>query len=330
MSKFRSITQQLIHALCESAAIGESKRGYKGQHDGSTDYKVFSIAYMNDLRTTAQDLGAYIRATDPTCRRVRDIYPAVLQKFLQDKATAGLSRESLSKLQSHICKLERCTSHTYGCTAWHTEQLRLPSVQPDKQPSKIRDYVASDKDVIRLIEAMRQPRCGESWKAVVLSRYAGLRVSEAAMVRAGRINERGGRWGCGTITLQGKEDGCKGGRWRTVDILTPEAADWLRKAVEGRRAGEFIIQQVQNDSPVKADSLRRALKRAVARDPEVVAHWKSNNGYHAFRKAFAQQSYDVARRSGCDKKDAADYANKQLGHGRDRTELTAAYIHNQW
>lgn len=325
MGKYRSITQQLIHALSESAAIGESKRGYKGQHDGSTDYKVFSIAYMNDLRTTAQDLGAYIRAADPACRRVRDIYPKVLQEFLQDKADAGLSRESLSKLQSHICKLERCTSHAYGCTAWHTDQLRLPLVQTDK----IRDHVASDKDVMRLIEVMRQPRCGEAWKSVVLSRYAGLRVSETAMARVGRINERGGRWGCGTITLQGKEDGCKGGRWRTVDILTPEAADWLKTAVEGRRGGEFIIQS-QNGSPVKADSLRRALQRAVARDPEVSARWKANNGHHAFRNAFAQQSYDAARSSGCGKKEAADYANQQLGHGSDRTDLTRAYVSNLW
>lgn len=326
MGKSRSITQQLIHAVTDCSAIGESKRSYKEQN-GDTGYKVFSVEYKNDLRKTASDLGAYIREhTD--IKLARDIDPDTLQGYLQHKVEAGCSAAYVGKMQSHIVKLERCCQHTFGKTDWHTDRLRVPAMQ-DTPVEKIRDKVATDYEYARLIGEMRRPGSGEAWKAVVLSREAGLRVQETANVCVGRLRETGGRWGCGTLTLQGKTDGCKGGRWRTVDILTPEARERLLQVTAGLRPGDHIVRG-RTGEPMQPDSINRALQRAIARCPDLQEHWRANNGLHAFRKAFAQQSYDAARNSGCSKRESADYANRQLGHGNNRTDLTKAYISNLW
>lgn len=327
MGKSRSISQQLIHAISVCGAIGQSKRSYKGQH-GDTGYKIFSIGYRDDLKKTARDLGDYIRENHPDIRMSRNISADVLQGYLQHKAENGCTATYLSKLQSHLVKMDKCCSHAFGSTDWHTDRLQLPAVK-DGATEKIRDKVATDTEYQKLLTIMQQPNRGEAWKAVILAREAGLRVQEAAEVKVGRLTQTGGRWGCGTITLQGKIDGTKGGRWRTVDILSKESAKALKTVFEGLKAGEHAIKQ-KNGLPVKSDSLNRALQRAVASDPKIAADWKKNNGMHVFRKAFAQECYDAARNTGCSKKEASDYANQQLGHGYDRTDLTAAYIQNQW
>lgn len=317
----RSMQQQLIHALSDCSAIGESKRSRQKQV-GEDDYKVYSVAYMNDLRTTAKDLGEFIKRMDPDIRFVRNVTVDVLQAYLQKKADSGLSREYLCKLHSHLCKLELCIDKTYGCTDWRVEQLRVPAIFS----KKTRDHVACEADVQELIKVMRQPHCGDAWKAVVLAYSAGLRVNEAANVRVGRLNKRGGRWGCGTITLRGSEDGCKGGRWRTIDILSTEHRDALSEVIKGLNSDDYVITG-RNGSPVKSDSLNRALKRAVERSG---IPWKEGNGFHAMRKSFAQSSYDAARMSGCSKRESEDYANKQLGHGANRSDLTKVYISRLW
>lgn len=326
MGKSRSIDQQLIHSIADCSAIGESKRSYKGQHSGLTGYKIFSLGYRDDLKVTAKDLGHFIRSADPEIRMARSITREVLQEYLQSKADSGCTAEYLGKLKSHICKLEVCTAHTYGKTGWHADQLQIPD---SAAKDKVRDKSANDVEYKQLLEVMTRPGCGEAWKALVLARESGLRVQEAACVRVGRLSSTGGRWSCGTITLQGKEDGAKGGRWRTVDILSPEALKRLKSATEGLQAGDRIISSSKG-GPIDPDSLNTALSRAVKKCPEVAATWKKGNGFHAFRKAFAQECYDVLRSTGSSKKEAEDYSNHQLGHGSDRSDLTKVYILNRW
>lgn len=326
MGKARSITQQLIHAIADCSAIGESKRSYKLQNNGDSGYKIFGKEYKDDLQKTSRDLGGYIKENYPSIRRVRDITPDALQNYLQSKHNCSLSY--INRQISHINKLQKCCSHTYGKSDWKTDRLRVPA-QQDIPEEKIRSHVATEYEFSRLLGVMHTPRAGESWKAVILAKDAGLRVQETANIRVGRLQETGGKWGCGTITLQGAQDGCKGGRWRTVDILSPEARNRLKTCVNGLQPGDYIIRG-KDMQPLQPDSINRALQRAIKRTPDLQESWDKNNGLHAFRKSFAQACYDAARNSGCSKKEAADYANKQLGHGHNRSDLTAVYIQNQW
>jgi hypothetical protein len=272
-------------------------------------------------------IGTWIRQEHPDIKTARDIRPEHLQEFLQTKT--GCSTEYVSKLISHINKIDRCCSHVFARCDWHTDSLRLPAMEPTE---KTRDYVASEYDFSRLLGVMTRPGTrSEAWKGLIWSHDAGCRVKEDAKIKYGRLNPTGGRWGCGTVTVKGSEDGAKGGRWRTIDILTPEARERLQKACEGLHPGDYIIRSSHDPSqPLDRDSLSKALSRAVKSTPDIANHWKKGNGFHSFRKTFAQASYDAARGSGCSKKEAKDYASCQLGHGKDRDDVIRRYVENVW
>lgn len=312
----------MLHAIDSAVAYGESKRSYMHGHAGDTGYKIYSYNYRQDLDTLARSLGAYIKAAYPGCKMVRDIRPEMLQGYLDDKAyTSGAT---VQKVVSHLHKLDAVCQHRYGGDGWHSDQMTAPeTVQDDKQ----RDHVATDAEYKALYADMRAHK-SEAWKALPLSRYAGLRVSECAAVKVGRLDPTGGRYGCGTLTLQGKEDGTKGGRWRTVDIMSLEGRKALQEAFDGHKDGDYAIRQ-KNGQRLQSDSINTQLKRSVIRCGLDVQAWRQC-GCHALRKAFAQECYDAVRSAGGSKKEAIAYANKQLGHGRQRRDETKAYISNLW
>lgn len=327
-----NLRSQIIYAINQCTAYGESKRSASGGVSGAdAGYKVYSVAYHGDLCTAAGSLAAYIRNTYPDCRRVRDITPAMLQGYLQHRADIGRDNaNTLTKTISHIGKIGRCCQHVYGRCDWQADSLRLPAVTPELSREEIRTKIATDTEYSTILGAMRRPGCGQSWKAIPLARYAGLRVNECANVTLAAYSPHGGRYGCGQIVLRGKEDGCKGGRPRTVDILTPEGRDAIRDVCADVRSGQPIIQRADGGR-LQADSINRAISRAVHKvlPPDQAASWR-DNGCHAFRKAFAQECYNSVRMAGGTRQEAADYANQQLGHGRNRSDLTAVYIGNRW
>lgn len=327
-----NLRAQLIHAVNECTAYGESKRSASGGVSGADGgYKIYSVAYHGDLCTAAGALAAYIKQEFPDCRKVRDITPAMLQGFLQHRADIGRDNtNTLQKLQSHIGKLERCCQHTYGRMDWKTGSLQLPAVAPELTREELRVKVATDLEYNQILGAMRRPGCGQAWKALPLARYAGLRVRECANVTLHAFTPHGGRYGCGQVVLQGKTDGCKGGRPRTIDILSPEGKEVLREVFADVRSGQPVIQ-AKGGGALQPDSINRAISRAVGKalPPKQAAEWR-HNGCHAFRKAFAQECYNAVRMAGGTKGEAADYANQQLGHGQNRADLTAVYIANRW
>lgn len=316
------------HAIAECAEFEESKRSYMMQNGGTTGYKVFGKAYKEDLYATAKMFGDWMKEEHPEVKKVRYVRVEHLREFLQTKT--GCSPEYVNKLISHFRKIEKCCTKIYGnCIYMRTKSLSLPAMEPTE---KTRDYVATEYDFSRLIGVMTRPGTrSEAWKGLIWSHDAGCRVNEDSRIKFGRLTPTGGRWGCGTVTIQGAEDGAKGGRWRVVDILTPEARDRLQRACEGLKPGDYIIRSSRNPSlPIDRDSLSRALSRAVKSTPDIANHWKKGNGFHSFRKTFAQASYDAARGSGCSKKEAKDYASCQLGHGEDRDDVIRRYVENVW
>lgn len=323
MSKHRSLYNQIDHAIREAQSRGESKRSYMREH-GSTNEKLFSDGYTGDIKDTAGALCRYIKATNPDIKFIRDIRKEDLQEFLKEKSLTA-NAETCAKYKSHLIKLERVCRSRYGrCIDWNTSKLIVP-INTDL-PCSIRDYVATQADYGKLKTAMQTGR-SETWKSVVLSRYIGCRVNETANIRIGRYNPDGGRWGYGTVTLQGKEDGTKGGRWRTIDIISAEARKELSEAFEGRSGGQYVIQQ-RNGQPVKTGSITRAWERACVRQKIDLPKYNKN---HSFRKMFAQQCYDLARSVGDTKTQALDYAaSNQLGHGTGRKDSANTYVHNQW
>lgn len=320
--KKRSLQAQFIFAINESTRYGESKRS--GRNDPENDYKIYSRIYHKDLIDTAKSISIFIRENYPGVKLIRDIRSNYLTEFLASKADI-CSPESIKKYKSHIAKLEKICRHRFGKIDWTAEKVDLPAYRPaDFDREKIRDKVATDFEYSRIFSVMKESR-SDSWKILPLARYGGLRIGEAANVKVERFSFTGGRWGCGWIILKGKEDGCKGGRPRRIDILTLEGRKALQEAVSGLQRG-YVISKADG-SPLKAKSLEKALERAITKSG---IDWKKGNGLHSFRKVFAQESYDSVRSYGGSKIEAAGYANSQLGHGSDRSDLTKAYVGNIW
>lgn len=323
MSKCRSLENQMLHALASAKSQGESKRSYRSE-TGSTGAKIFSMSYETDLRDTIGNICRYLKDDDEKkIRYIKDIKKEDLQSYLQEKSLT-CNYETCNKIKSHIIKIEQICRSRYGkCIDWQSDRLTVP-VNVDR-PVNIKDYVATQMDYNKLKSAMQTGR-SETWKSVVLSRYAGCRVRETAYIKVGRYTPEGGRWGFGTVTLQGKSDGTKGGRWRTYDIISRDAQRELSEVFSGRSAGEYVIQQA-NGQPVQPKSVTKALERACKKSGVDLPTYNKN---HAFRKLFAQESYNHMRATGVDKQTALNYATNQLGHGDNRRDLANRYIQDQW
>ena len=322
MSKCRSLENQMLHALASAKSQGESKRSYRADR-GDTGAKIFSLSYETDLRSTIGNFSQYLK-DNTKIRYVKDIQRSDLQNYLKEKSLT-CNYETCQKLKSHLVKIEKiCTSRYGRCIDWQSDRLTVP-VNVDR-PVNIKDYVATQMDYNKLKSAMQTGR-SETWKSVVLSRYAGCRVRETAYIKVGRYTPEGGRWGFGTVTLQGKSDGTKGGRWRTYDIISRDAQRELSEVFFGRSGGEYVIQQ-KDGSPVDPKSITRAMERACKRVDVDLPKYNKN---HAFRKLFAQECYDLIRSTGASKKESLDYAaSNQLGHGIGRGDSATTYVHNQW
>ena len=322
MSKHRSLENQMLHALANAKSQGESKRSYRSEI-GSTGAKVFSMAYETDLRDTIKNVCQYLKDSTEI-RYVKDIQKSDLQNYLREKSLT-CNYETCSKIKSHLVKVEKICQSRYGkCIDWQSNKTTVP-VNPDR-PVNVKDYVATTTDYAKIKTAMQTGR-SEAWKSVVLSRYAGCRVRETAYIKIGRYSPDGGRWGYGTVTLQGKEDGAKGGRWRTYDIISKEAQRELSEVFSGRSGGEYVIQQ-KSGEPLDPKSITRAMERACKKTDVDLPKYNKN---HAFRKLFAQECYDLIRSTGATKKDSLNYAaSNQLGHGIGRGDSATTYVHNQW
>lgn len=324
MRKISSLSNQGQQAIISCIALGESKRRAMHQAGGGPDWKIYSVAYLNDLKATNKDLMQYIHKKHPECKYIREIKPEMIQEWINDKKKGGVSQSQLGKLMTHVIKLQKCYKHKYSGINLHLEAVTTPICQigvPDKQ----RDLVMDDETYKTVLATM--PKNTETWKSVVLSHALGLRIAETANIHADRISLTGGRWGFGQVVLNGSTDGTKGGRWRTVDILSQEDLDDIKSCLDGVRTDQTVIRKPNGD-PYKPDSLNAAIDRAMQK-VGLADDWKQNKN-HALRKNFAQRCYDLIRIDGGNKKKAVAYANQQLGHGDNRRDLTSVYIANQW
>jgi integrase len=312
----------MIYALNEAIAYSESKRsathGKSGQDAG---WKIYSVSYHGDLCVTAKAFGNYLNENYPDVKRVRDIRPEMVSGYVSSRA--NVTRDSALKIKSYLVKIEKVCNHQYGKCNWRASDIAV--TVPDAPAKRVMS--ATDADTEKIVKAMRTGR-SEGWKGPLLGRYAGLRVREACNVRMEAFRTSGGTYGYGQVVLRGAEDGCKGGRPRIVDVTSPEGREALIEVCRGVKPGAYIISK-SNGDPLKPDSLNRSISRAVERaglDPD---EW-SQNGEHAFRKAFSQECYDIARLAGASPEEALDYASKQLGHGEDRSDVDDVYVANQW
>lgn len=328
MSQIKTLSQQMRSAIGDATVRGQSKRSYAMAHDGKTDDRVFGNDYNRSLCDTARAVGNFIRENYPQIRLVREIRPEMLQAYLEHQARKGDTAETIEKTVSHIRKIDKIVTARYGRTSWDPDRLHTPA---GAVSAPVRDKVMDDRTYNALLGVMERSR-GGAYKSIVLAHDGGLRVGETALVRSGQIKASGGRWGHGYIILEGKADGTKGGRWRTVDIPSEEAKYRLLALQRGVPAGQPIVQKRDGGAYDKR-SILRAIDRALG-TLGISDEWKHSKD-HALRKSFAQRCYDLCRSEGMTRDEAKSYVlGHQIGHGDARgvkdPKTAQAYIANMW
>lgn len=324
-----SIKNQLQQSVSAACHPGGSKRSERGNPDN--DWRIYSCGgadpsktYAGYLKGLAGELGTWIRENYPDCKMAYQISPSILQGFLNSKADRGVAASTIKKDLSGIRKLEKCVGHQFRNARidWKTDTIHVPvGCQEEKQ----RDKVMDDRTYERVLDAMSKKT--ETYKSLILSRVAGLRVRETCLVHRECVHLDGGRYGYGYISLRsGAIDGAKHGRPRVIDILSSADREQLREICQGVRPGQTIMRKSDGE-PYRVDS--------------VLGQEWSQNKNHAVRKSFAQRAYDVIRKETAEqgygeqdsRRMAEDYASDQLGHGTDRADrerLLDVYIGIRW
>lgn len=336
-----SIKNQLQQSVSAACHPGGSKRSERGNPDN--DWRIYSCGgadpaktYAGYLKNLAGELGNWIKSNYPDCRYAYQISPSILQGFLNDKADRGVAASSIKKDISGIRKLEKCVGHQFARARidWKADTIHVPDYCPEE---KQRDRVMGERTYQDVLGAMSKKT--ETYKSLILSRVAGLRVRETCLVHRECVHLDGGRYGYGYITLRsGATDGAKHGRPRVIDILSSADREQLREICRGVRPGQTVMRKSDGE-PYKVDSVQRAITRACI-SLGIGQEWSQNKN-HAVRKSYAQRAYDVVRKEttkqGYSEKDsrrmAEDYASDQLGHGTDRADrerLLDVYIGIRW
>lgn len=327
MSKTKSMDRQFRYAIGECTAIGESKRSYKGAHEGSTDGLIFSIDYKKDLIKTSQSFSAWVKDNYPGVKLVKDIPAEAWQGFIASKQ--GLSSEYVEKISSHMNKLQKVSDAVF-----HTRHADAPTSPIfDGKTEKQRSIPMDEKTLSRVIQEIKDSSKSETWKALELSRLCGARVRESVCLTAGHVHLVDGKYGYGYVVID-KEAGAKHGRYREVSILTADDRAALQELIKGKKPDELIASN--KGKPFQPDSINRATDRALKR-LGLDDKWKQNKS-HAIRKGFAQRCWDRARYATRDsvttkvsKELAREFVNTQLGHGEKRdSRLLNAYVSNTW
>ena len=263
MSKIRTLSYVINHAIQENFCPGESKRSAKFQLQGETDNKIYSYAHKDVLHSTAKDFAKFIKEHFGT-RTVYEIDYKQLAAYLEHKAETCNER-TLLKTVSHLAKLELCCKCTYSSKKinWNTKELVIPISANNTGITKDKpmDWATSQK----VIDYMTRPGThSEAYRSLELSRLLGMRVEETVNARANRFHfEPTKDYPLGYVEIC-KGDGAKGNRPRIIPIQTKEQLESLKTLCSGKTGNDFIIQKSKiGNTPLDKKSVSKSFSRAL-------------------------------------------------------------------
>lgn len=307
----RSIAKQLEHAVHQCFTPGHSKRTDKFNPNIDTGWKIYSLSSQRDMLDLAKDFGKFIKRKYPAANKAYQIQPSEIQEYLNKKAATCVDK-TLDKIISRLGKLEKCCKHAYPGSdfAWSVDGCMKPP--STKNADFVKDTPVPMNVSKAAIEALSLKK-SEVYRAVILSSYCGMRSEETTCLKAGNVHFSGGEFELGWVEIV-KGGGAKGDRPRTIPIISVEAQQALKKAVENKRPGDFVAAK-NNGGKMTADNVQRALREWM--DKEYSGRYKGNR-CHGMRKTWAQTYYDIVRKGGCTKAEAVSKTNQVLGHGKKR------------
>jgi len=300
-----SMIHQTEMALQAMFVPGESRQAHKVAGDAAQ--------HITGIETMRNYVGCGCKFA-VACQRdygvhfLRDITPPMAQEHLLQLHDRELSGGYIGKVVAALRKLDIALR----LKKWKTPDapLWLPEAggwHSDAHPER----AYTPEQAQRLLAALAVARDPRIVRVARLQCIAGLRISEACMLRGADIDVAHCQLHLSKAT--------KGGRGRIVDVA-PEQQDFLQELVE--RAAQHSDGYVFQGRGDRGKSLIRRVQAAVSRatKQEGIPHYST----HAFRKMFAQQRYAEASATGQTDREAREVVSHALGH--NRVAVTYSYV----
>ena len=301
-----SVTYQVTEMLKSIFEIGVSRHDLK--KCGLDGERITGIRTMQDY-VKASSLFARWCKRSYGVRDIRRITPEMAERYIAGLHDRELSGGYIGKVVSAIRKLDAAMKagghHPHNAPpllspggGWHSDRRPERAYTPD-QAERIIDYLHG------------HARDTQTADVVQLQRVAGLRVSEATMIRGRDIDPRA----CTVNAVRAT----KGGHARVVSIDSKHRP-FLEK-LEGR-ASSHRDGHVFQGRGSRGASLVRRTQEAVSyacRRLEITCY-----GTHGFRRGWAQERYGTLRDRGLDDHQARRLVAQALGH--NRFDVTYSYI----
>lgn len=301
MSKRGSLVYQMQQAL--KGVFRPGRRRYHDKKYGRTGM-IRGIETMQCMVTDTSQFAHFIQKHWSGVRYLEQITPEMAQTFIADHTRRENSGGYIGRVIASIRKLDEACRKAgifpadlppllpytgeEAVSGYHSDPR--PLAYTDEQAEAIITHVTrDDPTVARLLRAM--------W-------LAGLRVSEAAYLRAQDIDLESG-----IITLTGNINHTKGGRPRDVKVQESSQMFLASLRATGKQRPDGHVFTSRKSLPDRA----RQRVRIACRELGI-----STLGTHGFRKAFAVGEYQRNVAAGLNDSEALLNTSRQLGHNRAR------------
>ncbi|MBN1887193.1 MAG: site-specific integrase [Thermoflexales bacterium] len=307
MGKHGSMSYQVTEALKGIFTPGVSRHALK-QCD-LANRRIVGISTMRNYVSDGTTFAQWCKR-EYGIQRIGDITPAMAEEYTQGMRDCELSGGYIGRVECAIRKLDVAMRKRKwrGRDAEPLLPAQRDSPHSDRRPE--RAYTPEQAD--KLIDDMRERAKDKQVVDVVqLQQVAGLRVSEAAMIRGEDIDAE-------RCVIQ-VVDGTKGGRSREVQVGLEhrEFLVKLREKAGGRRDGRVFCNRGDRGSAL-AKRVRSAVKCACERMSV------PNYGTHGFRKCYAQDKHKELLTKGGGDRNARQAVARELGH--NRVDVTYSYV----
>jgi integrase len=301
-----SVTYQVKEALNHIFSPGDSRHDLKAR--GLDRRRITSI---NTMRAYVKSCSLFARWCQDqyAVRDINDITPEMAMDYIDELLERELSGGYIGKVSAALRKLDVALRES-GAWDHDAPALLEPGGGWHSERRPERAYTPEQAEMI-ISEMDRIARDRQAPLVARLQRIAGLRITEAVMIRGEDIDPATG--------ILNVDRGTKGGRPRTVTIGSAHRG-FLETLCD--RAEEHRDGHVFRDRGHLGQGLARrtggAVRAACARlDIECY-------GTHGFRRCWAQARHRQLTLAGADDRSARQAVARGLGHRR--IDVTKSYI----
>jgi integrase len=332
-----SIVHQVKTAINELDRIGQSKR--EARKEGK--HGIHSLKQKKETLSACQNYAKWVR-NEYGVKNLYELKEEHYKAYMGVLESGGRSvghRQNVETALRHLQKGMDLRSEKFG----KEKHVFVPSKRvTDWREKKAPTNRSYTQDEYRKILERLSPNCRD---AVMLCREMGLRVQESVRVEVRHFDLEKGR-----LFIEKGAGITKGGRFREVPIPQHFRSE-LERMMRGKAGHEHLV-------PVERDTVRRAVNKAC----KEVGVVQAGRGVHGFRHAYSRERLDrlfkergiqeqaskmieriMSNRdqgrlanygilSTKDKtlfeevKQVIDQVHGEIGHGKDRWDLTAIYM----